>query len=194
MIAVGIELNQKAQLFYPVNEFFNIFVQRERLDPWADPSIVWTSETALRRREGELKELVEIKMLENAKAIGAAASHGDLSENSEWKFAIEERDMLRARVAKMQDELSLARAIEPQGVATDHIGVGSRVTLKRVNGDAVIELAFLGPWESDLENRVYSYQSQMAQELMGAPVGEVVTIRIEGLEGEYTVQSVRSAI
>jgi len=174
--------------------FFNIFVQREKLDPWADPSIVWTSQAALTRRESELKELVEIKMLENAKAIGAAAAHGDLSENSEWKFAIEERDMLRARVAKMQDELSRARAIEPQAVATDHIDVGTRVTFQRVGGEAVVELAFLGPWESDLENRVYSYQSQMAQELMGAPVGAVVALRIEGLEGDYTVVSVRSAV
>ena len=149
--------------------FFNIFVQREKLAPWADPSVVWTSEAALRRRESELKELVEVKMLENAKAIGAAAAHGDLSENSEWKFAIEERDMLRARVAKMQDELSLARAIEPQGVAADHIGVGCRVTLQRVGGKAVIELAFLGPWESDLENRVYSYQARWPRNSWAPP-------------------------
>ena len=34
----------------------------------------------------------------------------------------------------------------------------------------------------------------MAQELMGATVGSVVTIRIEGLEGEYTVENVRAAV
>ena len=174
--------------------FFNIFVMREKVDPWADPSVVWTSEAALRRREGELKEIVEIKMLENARAIGAAAAHGDLSENSEWKFALEERDMLRARVAKMQEELGKARPIEPQDVSTASIGVGSRVTFNRVDTGAPFQMTFLGPWEGNLEKRIYSYQSQMAQELMGQPLDSIVRIRVEGFEGDYKVTKIEPAV
>ena len=36
--------------------------------------------------------------------LGEAASRGDLSENSEYKFAIEERNLLRARLAQLNSE------------------------------------------------------------------------------------------
>ena len=57
------------------------------------------------------------------------ASHGDLSENSEFKFALEERDLLQARVLRMQQELSLARIVSANDVTTNEIGIGTRVTL-----------------------------------------------------------------
>lgn len=170
--------------------YYNLFVTREKLDLWADPGIIWTGEEAYRRREKELKELVDVKMLENARAIGAAAAHGDLSENSEWKFALEERDMLRARVGKMQDELSIARVIHPQEISVDRVNVGTKVTLRRQSDNGVLELTFLGPWESDLEKRVYSYQTPIAQELMGKELGAAVHLKIDLEEGDYIIEKI----
>lgn len=173
--------------------FYNLFVTRERIEAWADPNIIWTSQESLSRREAELKNVEDVKMLENARAIGAAAAHGDLSENSEWKFALEERDMLRARVAKMQDELSRAHVLHPENVPTEMVGVGSKVSLKNVTSGTEIELTFLGPWDADLQKKILSYQTPIAQQLMGHPIGDVVHLTLDGEEGDFRIERLEVA-
>ena len=173
--------------------FFNLFVVA-KTEPWLDENVIWTTEAALRRREAELKELTEVKMFANAKAIGAAAAHGDLSENSEWRFALEERDMLRARAAKVQEELAKARVLRPENVPSDTVGIGSRVTLKRLPDGVQREMAFLGPWDVDLDKSIYSYQMPAARDLMGKAVGEKVLLKLEGEESEYRVEGLGSAL
>jgi transcription elongation factor GreA len=174
--------------------FYNLFVTRERLEAWADPNIIWTSQDSLTRREAELKMVEDVKMLENARAIGAAAAHGDLSENSEWKFALEERDMLRARVAKMQDELSRAHVLHRENVPTEIVGVGSKVSLKNVTSGTEIELTFLGPWDADLQKKILSYQTPIAQQLMGHPIGDVIHLTLDGEEGDYRIERLEVAV
>ncbi|MFW6061286.1 MAG: GreA/GreB family elongation factor, partial [Planctomycetota bacterium] len=174
-------------------QFFQLFMEA-KTDPWADENAIYTTEAALDARQGELKELIEVKMLENSRAIGAAASHGDLRENSEWKFALEERDMLQARAAKLQEELAKARILRPDDVPTDHVGIGSKVKLARVSDDEPLELTFLGPWESDVSRGIYSYKTQLGQDLMGKTVGDTVTIKMEGKEGEYRIAAIESAM
>jgi transcription elongation GreA/GreB family factor len=151
--------------------FPNLFFSRDRVNPWEDEGAIWSTEEALRRHEAEYKELVEIKIPANARAIGAAAEHGDLSENSEWKFAIEERDMLGNRQGKMLEELARVRIIVPQDVPTETVGIGSRVHLRRISNGQEVVMAFLGPWEGDPDRGIYSYQTRMAQDLMGHAVG-----------------------
>lgn len=173
--------------------FFNLFV-KARIEPWLDETIIWATAESIATREKELKELVEVKMLENSRAIGAAAALGDLSENSEWKFAVEEREMLGKRAGKMQEELTKARPIHPDDVPAEYVGVGSRVILKALAGNGQLELNFLGPWDASMEKRIYSYQSQMAQDLMGKRIGDTVSLRLEGCEGDYVIESLGKAL
>lgn len=173
--------------------FYGLFV-KAKVDPWADENTIYTTQASLDRREAELKDLTEVKMLENARAIGAAAAHGDLSENSEWKFALEERDMLQARAMKLQDELFKARVILSEMVPTDAVGIGSKVLLRRLSDQKTIELSFLGPWDSDLKAGILSYQTPVGLELMDRRPGETVRLKIEGQEDEYAIEKLGSAI
>jgi transcription elongation GreA/GreB family factor len=173
--------------------FYSLFV-KAKVAAWLDENVIWTTESAMLRREAELKDLTEVKMLANAKAIGAAAEHGDLSENSEWKFALEERDLLRARAAKIQDELAQAQVIRPDDISTDAVGIGSKVIFKRLQDSAEIEMSFLGPWDSDLENNIYSYKTPLGQDLMGRRVGDEVTLKIDNKEEVYRIERLAAAI
>ena len=123
-------------------------------------------------------------------AIGAAAEHGDLSENSEWKFAIEEQRMLKAQAAKIENELASTRILDPEHVPTETVGIGSRVTLRHVGNDRELQLTFLGPWESDVRRRIYSYRTPLALAFMGKTVGETGTIKLDGEEAEYTIAEI----
>jgi len=170
--------------------FPQLFFVRQKIDPWQDDSVIWTTEAALQRREAEYKDLTEVKMLQNARAIGEAAEHGDLSENSEWKFALEERDMLQARSAKMQEELSRAKVIHRADIPTDRAGIGSVIRMRRIQDGKMMELTFLGPWDIDLANNVYSYLTRLAQEVLGKTIGDEVDMKIEGAEGLYRIEEI----
>ena len=133
-------------------------------------------------------------MRENAKRIGEAASHGDLSENSEYRFALEERDLLRARLAQINTELAKARTLEPHQVPTDRVGVGSRVTLRNLTDGAERVMTFLGPFDVDVDRGVYNYLAPVAQKLMGTAVGRRVTLTIDGRDVEFEVVTVASGL
>ncbi len=177
-----------------LSENFYALFAKAKVEPWLDENAIWTSEAALRRRQAELKHLSEVKMLENARAIGAAAEHGDLSENSEWRFAIEERDLLRAQAAVMQDEIARARPIKPEDVPMDSVGVGSRIELARLDNGQKLTLDLLGPWESDPAHFIYNYRTPLAGVLLGHAPGDVVTLKIGGDEAQYRIEGVASAI
>jgi transcription elongation GreA/GreB family factor len=173
--------------------FYGLFV-KARVDAWLDENAIYTTEAGLHSQEKLLKEIIEIKMLENARAIGEAAAHGDLSENSEWKFAIEERDLLRARAKKLQDEIARAMILRAENVPTDTVGIGSKVLLKRTSDGKELELSFLGPWDSDLSKNICSYNTGLGLDLMGKAIGDTVMVKMEGLEGEYRIERLASAV
>lgn len=163
------------------------------LPVWEDPNVLYFSRQGLRKREEELDELVNVKMRENAKAIGEAASHGDLSENSEYKFALEERDLLRARVAQINSELALAKLIDPDEVPTDHVSIGQCVSLRPTTGGEPRVLKIMGAGDSDITASVYSYKTPLAQQMMGVRIGEKVSLAFDGNdEVEYEVATIDS--
>lgn len=154
---------------------------------WAREEVILATERGILRWKAEIDDLVNVKMKENAKAIGAAAEKGDLSENSEYKFALEERDLLRARLANLQDQMAAARVLRPEDVPDDHVSVGTRVTFRQVNGMAGFEATFLGPFEANIEQRIYNYKAPLAQELMGRRIGERVELAMADPPGSYEI-------
>jgi len=173
--------------------FYALFI-KEKVAPWLDKAVLWTSQAGLTRRNGELKEIMEVKIPANADAIGAAAAHGDLSENSEWKFAIEERDLLQAQAMRIGDELTRARVLHVEDVPDNSVTIGSRVTLCGQDDGQTTTVTVLGPWDTDLDNHVYNYQTPLAQALLGRAIGEEVTLRLGGQQALYRIERLASAI
>lgn len=170
-----------------------LFLQ-EKLPPWLDERFIFTTADGLHRRAEELRVLKEVTMPANAKQIGEAAAQGDLRENADWQAAIEERDMLVALARKITEELARARTITAEEVPAEVVGIGSRVTLRKVADGTELVATFLGPWDGDVEKRLYSYTSGLGMALMGKPIGETVEIKLEGLEGEYRIESLAPGV
>lgn len=177
-----------------IHELHPALFMKARVEPWEDSNVIYTTEEGRTKVEEELHDLVNVKIPENARAIGAAAAHGDLSENSEYKFALEERDLLQARVATLQSDFARARVIEPHIVPKGHVGVGSRVKLCSVDGQVEREMTFLGPWDADLDGGIYNYKAPMSQRMMGMQAGEVVMLNLDGSDREYRIETVASAV
>lgn len=173
--------------------FPNLYT-KPKVAMWEDDSVLYFTGSGLKTKQDELHEIVNVKMRENARAIGEAASHGDLSENSEYKFALEERDLLRARVAKLNREISMGKLLEPGDIPLDHVCIGQHVTLRPAAGGEPVRITILGFDESDITRQVYSYQSPMAMQLMGKKLGETVRFNRDGHEAEYKLEKIESVL
>ncbi len=157
------------------------------IDPWKREDVLFVTQAAMVRKREEIEHHVNVTMRDNARAIGAAAEHGDLSENSEYKFALEERDLLRARLAQMNSELAIAQVLSPGDVATDFIGIGTRTVFQRTDNGARYEMTFLGPWDADHGKGAFNYQAPFAQSILGKRIGDTVRLPHTGTESEYQV-------
>ncbi len=169
-------------------------IKRRQIQPWEDKDTLYSTQGGIGRRVAERDEIENVQMRENAKRIGEAASHGDLSENSEYKFALEERDLLRARLARINDELSKARPIDVAGVPTDHVAIGTYVIFRRVSDGGQREMTFLGPFDGDVDQGIFSYLAPFAQRVMGLHIGDHVTVTLDGVEQEFEVLSIANAL
>lgn len=190
----GLAVAAQEQMLQILREHHPMLFVKAKVQPWEDENILWTTEAALHAHEEELRVLVEEAMPANAKQIGEAAEEGDLRENADWQAAIEERDMLVARQRRMQNDLARARTFDKHDVPTDHVGIGSKATLKNLTTGSEVDLSFLGPWDSDPDHRIYAYTTRLAQQLMGQPTGATVTLDLGEGETLYEISKLDSAV
>ncbi len=160
--------------------------------PWAREEVLFVTKRGLVRKQDEIEHHVNVTMHKNAQAIGRAAERGDLSENSEYKFALEERDLLRARLAQMNEEVAGSMVLDPEDVPMDEVGVGSMVVFRRLGDGLEYVMMFGGPWEADVDNGWFNYKAPLAQGLMGKTVGEVVEFSHTDAEGRYEIVALSS--
>ncbi|MFQ5490697.1 MAG: GreA/GreB family elongation factor [Phycisphaerae bacterium] len=177
-----------------IRERFPELTVQTRVEPWNDESVLYVTAHGLTAKMAERDELVNVKMKENAKRIGEAASHGDLSENSEYKFALEERDLLRSRLALMQGQINQAKVLVADEVDPGRVNIGTRVQLRHVESGQTVEVALLGPWEADIERYVFNYKAPGAAKILGLKVGATVALTVVEPEGEYEVVGIASAL
>ncbi len=184
----------KEDLLKLLHERFPVKEQKPRKARWEREDVIYVTRERLVRKQNEIEHHVNVTMRENAIAIGRAAERGDLSENSEYKFALEERDLLRARLAQMNAEVALAQILPPDEVPTDHIGVGTKVVFKRVSDGEVYEVSLVGPWEADLAASMLNYKTPIAQKMLGARIGDVITFEHSAAQGEYEVAALYNVL
>jgi transcription elongation GreA/GreB family factor len=164
------------------------------LPTWAMDDVLYATESGIAKKDAEIEHHVNVKIKENAKAIGEAAEKGDLSENSEYKFALEERDLLRGRLAQMNSERASARVLSTENIPTDHVGIGTRVVFKNVDTAECYEMTFIGPWEADIDKGIFNYRAPLAQEIMGRTVGDIVEFDHSGQSGTFKIIELHNAL
>jgi transcription elongation GreA/GreB family factor len=175
-------------------KFPSLDAPAKAVPPWKQEDVLFVTSAGMNRRNADIEHHVNVKMKENARAIGEAAAHGDLSENSEYKFALEERDLLRARLAQMNAEMAMAVPISPSDVPTNHVGIGTRVVMRRVTDGQIYRITFLGPWEADGNAGIVNYKAPLAQEVLGRRVGEFVEFNHTNAVGTYEIVELQNAL
>jgi transcription elongation GreA/GreB family factor len=155
-----------------------VFVEVKK--PWEE-DIIYTTAAGLEKRQKELERIVNVELPKVAEAIGRAIAFGDVSDNAEYRFALEQRDSLSKRATAIRQEIAKARLISHGVVTGEEVTVGARVTARNQATGEVETFSFLGPWDTDIPNRVYSYQAPFSLAFMGKRQKDVVTA--PGAEG-----------
>jgi transcription elongation GreA/GreB family factor/transcription elongation factor GreA-like protein len=172
------ELNKRSLL----GRIIRVFPEMQALvsgDSDAKQETLVVSWESLEKRKIAFDELVNKTIPENVKEISVARSYGDLRENFEFKAAKEMQRVLGRRRSEMERDLSLARGTDFANSDATRASIGTIVTLRETTGGRLDVYTILGAWDGDPEKGIVSYQSALAQALMGHQPGEQVTVPTE---------------
>ena len=148
------------------------------------------SKESFNKAKAEYEELTSVKIPENKVAIQVARDHGDLKENSEYKMARQDQDILLSRKNELEVDLSRARVTDFTDSTAENVSIGSFVVLKEGTTRKKQRYSILGAWDSDPKNDVLSYKTPLAQALLGKEPGATVTTKIGDSEEQWTVLSI----
>ena len=140
--------------------------------------------------KSEYEELINVKIPENKEAIATAREHGDLKENSEYKMARQDQDLLLARKNELEVNLSIANVTDFTDANKETVGIGNVVTLKEGSTNQTRKYSILGAWDSDPDNDILSYKTPLAQSIIGKKVNDTVSTNIDGNEEQWTILTI----
>lgn len=126
-----------------------------------------------------LDELENLKTVERPRIIekiGTARGYGDLSENSEYDEAKNRQGIIEGRIEELEEMLKHIVVVEE--VSTKHVGVGTRVKLRRVESGREQVYDIVGSTEADpnASPKRISDRSPIGSALIGHGKGEEVKI------------------
>jgi len=137
----------------------------------------------------EIEQLETAGRAEMAERIKAARELGDLKENAEYHIAKEDQAHLETKILRLTQRLRAARVVD--GVEDpDVVGFGSTVTVVDEESGTDNEFVLVGATEADLKSGRLSAESPVAQALIGARAGEVVTVQTPRGDRRYRVERV----
>ena len=135
--------------------------------------------------EGEIERLTRELTVTLPKTIQKAVELGDLSENAEYKSALERQQFVQARLNHLTQRMGELSKIDPNAIATDRVGFGSRVTLRDLDsGEQVTYNIVFGDY-IDLDSNQISMASPIGRALLGKKLEEEVTVRLPRGDRRY---------
>ena len=143
-----------------------------------------------RRLKEELHRLLATDRPEVVRTVSWAASNGDRSENGDYIYGKRRLREIDRRIRFLQKRLEAARVVDPLEQKGDRVVFGATVTVADEEGHERT-YRIVGIDESEPTVGKVSWISPLAKTLMGARVGDGVTLRTPKGEEELDVLDVR---
>lgn len=141
----------------------------------------------LKALEEELHDLKVVKRKEVAGKIKEAREQGDLSENAEYDAAKDEQRDIEARIEQIEKILKNAEVVVEDEVDLDKITVGCLVKVYDEEFEEEMEFKIVGSSEANSLQGKISNESPVGKALIGAKVGEEITVEAEAGLMKYKV-------
>lgn len=139
----------------------------------------------------ELDLLVNDKLPKVVDRIAKAREKGDLSENSEYQNALEDKDIVDARISEIEDVLEKAELVNKTTSKTT-IGIGSKVKVHlKDKASKKMNFSIAGQYEGDVDQGMISTDSPLGAALLGKKVGEEALVNAPIGQIVYVVDEVK---
>ena len=131
-------------------------------------------------RHVEATKRCEEKLSDARKKVGAAAEHGDLSENAEYEAAIEESGFLAGRLEELRSALVGCSVIDPRNTDPEIVSMGKTVSVRDQETGEEETYHIVGLGITDTDAGEVSYSAPMGGSLVGSRVGDVINANLPG--------------
>ena len=147
--------------------------------------------SGLLKLEEELHELKVVRRKEVSEKIKEAREQGDLSENAEYDAAKDEQRDIEARIEELEKILKNAEVIVEEEVDLDTINIGCRVKVLEVEYNEECEYKIVGSTEANSLKGKISNESPVGKALIGAKVGDTVSVETQAGVFRYKVLEIQ---
>ena len=138
-----------------------------------DKGKVYLTKEGYQKLQKEHENLTKVRRKEVTVRIAKAREFGDISENSEYDTAKDEQSFIEGRVLELDEILRHAQVIDGKE-KSDDVQIGTKVKVE-VDGDED-EFVIVSSVEADPMQGKISDESPVGRALLGAKVGDVVTV------------------
>lgn len=140
--------------------------------------------------EKRLKNLKEIRRPQVAERLRQAMEEGgDLNENAEYEDAKNEQAFIEGEIVRLETIISSAHIIEDTG-KRDKVVVGSHITVVEKGTKEQEIYHLVGSAEANPTEGKISTESPLGKALIGAKVGQKVTVKAPDGELIFTIKSI----
>jgi transcription elongation factor GreA len=137
--------------------------------------------------QGEITALERELSIDLPKEIAVARSHGDLSENAEYKFAKERQGYVNARIGQLKRRMGDLGMLNLTNIPKDRAGYGSRIVVLDTQRDVKMEYKLVSTEEADAERGFISTTSPIGKALLNRKVGDEVQVSTPAGPKEFEV-------
>lgn len=124
--------------------------------------------------------------------IRKAVELGDLRENSEYKAALERQQFVQARLGQLTKRLSKLSSIDESQIATDAVGMGSKVVVVDQDSKAREKYHMIFGDAEDFDEGQVTMSSPIGRALLGKKVGELVLLKLPDMKRKLKIVELRT--
>jgi len=143
-------------------------------------------------KQRQLIRIMDAEIPANSREIEAARLHGDLKENDEYIAAKEKQAQLNTMAERLKEDIDRAQIFDPAMIDTSRVSFGTLVVLRNEGGGGEERYTILGPWESDPENNVISYQTPFGKAMINKSAGDRFQFTSDNENISYAVERIEA--
>lgn len=145
-----------------------------------------------KRLQDELRHLKHTERPQVTQTVAWAAGNGDRSENADYTYGKKRLREIDRRIRFLSKRLEAAEVVDPTSIKADHVLFGATVRIRDENDNEKL-YSIVGVDEVDVEKGRISWVSPLANAMLKARVGDVVTFRTPRGLKEIEVLEIRYA-
>ena len=163
-----------------------------RYRPPAAPKSAYITQEGAAKLLAELKYLWKEKRPAVTETVREAAAQGDRSENAEYIYGKKQLREIDSRVRYLEKRLDACTVVDRSPQDITRVFFGAWVTLADADGN-LKKYRIVGPDELDHHPDYISIDSPVARALLKKEEGDDISIRVEGKEKCYSLESIEYA-